>query len=241
MKLLGIVLLVGSLTLGVLAAATAYLAPLDLPTDELEGLTLAADARGPAGKVPGHLFKKGQKLTAAVLATLRAENVSYVLVHEFSFTRWPGRWVFLGAAAGLLLSASLLRSASRRHVRTAGATEGAELPDQALRAIQQTVDAVRRDVLTLPDDQGPLLLMLERLGQLQRTHMPAFVESRPLLIARLGLGGYAELMDRYAAAERQINRAWSAAADGVLDEAVSCLDEAAVLLQEAAVRLAAGT
>jgi hypothetical protein len=94
-------------------------------------------------------------------------------------------------------------------------------------------------LLLLPREvQDRAHLILARVGELQKTHMTAFVEARPLLIVRLGLGGYAELMDRYAAAERQINRAWSAAADGVLAEAVSCLERASELLDEAAARLA---
>jgi hypothetical protein len=81
--------------------------------------------------------------------------------------------------------------------------------------------------------QERLRLILTRLTEAQRTHMPAFVEARPVLIARLGLAGFAELMSTYAAAERQINRAWSAAADGVYEEALRCLELASQLLDAA--------
>jgi hypothetical protein len=40
-------------------------------------------------------------------------------------------------------------------------------------------------------------------------------------------------MDRWAAAERQINRAWSAAADDVYDEVIDCLALAQTHLEEA--------
>jgi hypothetical protein len=51
------------------------------------------------------------------------------------------------------------------------------------------------------------------------------------------MGGYAELMDRFAAGERQINRAWSAAADGYLDEATRCLSNVPAMLAEAEQKL----
>ena len=63
--------------------------------------------------------------------------------------------------------------------------------------------------------------------------MTEFVEARSPLIAQLGLAGFAEVMDRWAAAERQINRAWSAAADGVYEEVVDCLTLSQTHLEEA--------
>jgi hypothetical protein len=337
MKLLGNLLLVVSLTVGALAAATAYLVPLDLPREELVGLTLNVDAGRDARGRP--LAKKGEQLTPAVINVLRVEgDVPYVRVREFALGRWPYRWWFLAAVVGLLGSAAVLRSASRREVATAGATGAGELPEKALRAIKQTVADLRQELagspvempdlrqryerlsdedrthlesfmrarsalagrvnagditelqrtagtpegaahaqavrerlgpdarhldqflqahavlagrlgsadfaelpnlLLLPPEQRERFgLILTRVGELQKTHMVAFVEARPVLIARLGLGGYAELMDRYAAAERQLNRAWSAAADGVYEEAVQALEVAGVLLDESLARLA---
>jgi hypothetical protein len=61
--------------------------------------------------------------------------------------------------------------------------------------------------------------------------------ARAELTSRLGLGGYARLMDAFAAAERAINRAWSAAADEVEAEAITSLDLASELLAEARERV----
>ena len=69
--------------------------------------------------------------------------------------------------------------------------------------------------------------------------MPAFAAGRAELINRMGLAAYAQLMDRFAATERQINRAWSAAADGVEAEVNDCLATAAILLEETIERLGA--
>jgi hypothetical protein len=244
MKIVANLLLVLSLSAGALAAATAYLVPLDLPDAELERLTLNA----PAGKVPQpdgrsrplvdrkDAAGKVVQLTPELLAQLRANGVEYVTVKEFAFSRWPGRWVFLAAAAGLLVAAGLLRASARREVAGA-ASQRAEAPERALRETREALAGLRRDLPKLPDEPARLRAILERLGELQRTHLPTFVEGRPFLIARLGMGGFAELMDRFAAAERQVNRAWSAAADGVYEEAVDCIDQAMPFLDEAIERL----
>ncbi len=58
-----------------------------------------------------------------------------------------------------------------------------------------------------------------------------FVESREAAIHSFGLGQYAELMTDFSVAERNINRAWSASADGYIDEVWASLDRAENKLQ----------
>ena len=45
-----------------------------------------------------------------------------------------------------------------------------------------------------------------------------FANARQALIRRFGMSVYAEVMTEFASAERYINRCWSAAADGYVDE-----------------------
>ena len=54
----------------------------------------------------------------------------------------------------------------------------------------------------------------------------AFVEARESLIHLYGLQPYADLMNRFALSERNINRAWSASADGYIDEVWICMERA---------------
>ena len=61
---------------------------------------------------------------------------------------------------------------------------------------------------------------------------------RDVLVGTLGMAGFAALMDAFSRLERTLNRAWSAAADGVLDEAQRCVDEAVALAPEVERRLA---
>jgi hypothetical protein len=53
-----------------------------------------------------------------------------------------------------------------------------------------------------------------------------FLAARETLIWRHGLDTYSRVMDVFAAGERALNRAWSASADGYVDEVEACLDRA---------------
>ena len=50
-----------------------------------------------------------------------------------------------------------------------------------------------------------------------------FADSRKSIIPIHGLSTYADVMTQFAAGERAMNRAWSAAADGYIDEVRTCL------------------
>ena len=260
MKLLANLILTASVIFGALAATTAYLAPLSLPDEDLIGLTLNADAgllpatpTAPNAKSKSKpkrkpVAKKNTVLTGPILADLRANTftaqgaprtVKYVTVKEFSLGRWVGKWVFLASLGGLLLGAFMIRSATKRAIGSASEdTAGmAESPEATLREIIEVVASLRRDLPAMADDQARLHAILDRVGAAQRDPIAAFIDARATLVNRLGLGGYAELMDRFAAAERQINRAWSAAADRALAESTAALDAAADMLEEAKAKL----
>jgi hypothetical protein len=53
-----------------------------------------------------------------------------------------------------------------------------------------------------------------------------FADSRQSLVKRFGLAVYADVMTEFASAERYVNRAWSAAADGYVDEIATSLSRA---------------
>ena len=53
------------------------------------------------------------------------------------------------------------------------------------------------------------------------------------LIQRFGLTVFADVMTQFSSAERFVNRAWSASADGYMNEASSCIRQAKVYLEQA--------
>jgi hypothetical protein len=243
MRLFANLLVTAALIAGLFGAVTAYLPPLSLPDRSLAGLTLNAPAgRRPGPGAPQPVAAKNTRLTPAILAALRANGVRRVLVKEFSWPRWSGRWLFLAGCAGLAAGAALKRSRrGRPQAAGAGTDSGDERPEVALAAVRAAVDALRAELPGLPDSAARLRRTLEVLTDVQERLAPDFVALRPALTARLGLAGYARLMDGFAAGERQLNRAWSAAADGFEAEVVECLDRGASLLADPAAMLGPGT
>ncbi len=66
-----------------------------------------------------------------------------------------------------------------------------------------------------------------------------FADSRQALVKRFGMKVYADVMTEFAAAERYVNRSWSAAADGYVEEVASSLKRAKSHLDNAQELLAA--
>lgn len=251
MKLFANLLLTASVILGSLAASTAYIAPLSMPDEDLVGLTLNAHAgrrETPEGDFEP-VAAKNTVLTVEILDALRtttflAKNQErpeqFVTVKEFEYRRWIGRWAFLASLAGLLAAAYMIRSAATSQLAAAAASPDRSVAtgEESLDAIINIVNLLRRDLPALPDDEARLDTIMNHLGAIQRSHAPAFIDARPRLVNRMGLGRYAGLMDSFAAGERQINRAWSTAADGFYEESLGSLTAAAALLAEAREMLA---
>ncbi len=59
-----------------------------------------------------------------------------------------------------------------------------------------------------------------------------FVDNRQYLADTFGISGYAAVMTPFAQGERYLNRAWSASADGYLDEAIHFLRQSVSPIQE---------
>jgi len=175
-------------------------------------------------------------LTADTLAALAEANVQRVRVKSFAFKRWSHGYFFLLSCAGLILGAVLIRREARREMAVSAESENTASPEALLRDALCCVQELRQAIPSL-EDAAARTQIVDRLDAIARKQLDAFVQARPQLIGRLGLSGYARLMDRFAAAERQMNRAWSAAADHVMDESADCLAEGEARLQEALQRL----
>lgn len=266
MKLIGNLLLTLCLVTGCLAAATAYLAPADatglagLTLSEGAGAIrpdAAAQAAIRADYAAGNIT--AEELTSrldeaeavvpakdvldpARLARLNNDGVRFVEVKEFSLSRWPYAWVFGLSAVGLLAGSLLVRHSAKvalaKHEDAPGTTgaPGAS-PESVIDAVADELRRLSEELPAMGSDQQKLKSILSRLGAIQSDQIPLFIESRPRLVARHGLGRYAEVMDRFAAMERKINRAWSAAADGHLPESTSSLADAVAIAPEVRAKL----
>jgi hypothetical protein len=171
MKWIGQILILVGLTAGALSAASAYHAWLDMPDDQLEGLTLN-DGAGVKVNAKGEFvprFEKGHVLKAEDLEQLRQlqpsvdgkeVSVTAVRVKEFSFARWQHKWgltIFLVSMVGMVAGSLLTRRAARRR-RPAGGEEAEEAeslgPGAALKAI---TEQLARLLDTLAKEKAPHL------------------------------------------------------------------------------------
>ena len=233
MKILGQLLVWISLAGGVLSAATAYLSSLDAADEELVGSTRLITVEKEELAERGHqLDTEYVPVTAELLAELDTGEVRDIRVKEFSFKRWRGKWYFLLSLVGLLAGGLLTRFRARPPQAAETDAAAADTPRHTLEALHGEIDRLRRELPEMPGQSARLDAIVGRIGQLQKTHMQSLVDARETLISMLGLAGYAALMSSYATAERQINAAWSAAADGVYEEAAACLDGASTLIAE---------
>jgi hypothetical protein len=241
-SLLALLVISVSLVLGVVGAATAYSPRTSLPASAFQVEGGYATLAQPAGlRDAPPIAPAGAQVTPETLQLLDAAKVERVRVKEFSIARWSESWMFLVGCVGLGIGAGIIRFGRATSAGTADSpasgTALARPPQQALAQLRSDVDALIADRVHQPDPGARMRAILDRVSVFQRTTMPEFVEGRPTLIARGGLGFYSSVMTPYAAAERALNRAWSAAADAHLPEAEESLDTAVVRLQEAAAKL----
>lgn len=204
-----------------------------------ESVLAAREAITPIGRT-------GDRLSPELVALLIESDVTFVKVTKFGFERWPYWWLFLISCAGLLGGAWMIKSTRRKELaaaEAAGPDTGEKATDAAtvFARLSGRLHTLAEELAGTKDQDARLEAIIRHIGLIQRDDVPAFAADRPALVNRLSLAGYAELMDSFAAMERQLNRAWSAAADAHLPESETCLRNAQPLLVETLRRLKSPT
>ncbi len=151
---------------------------------------------------------------------------SFVTMREASQVSWGPYFAtaVIGIAGVLILR--------RTESGPGGSHEAAEAN---VRSLQGSMDTLVKNLQSLHDHRESTFVY-DIHGQIDDTLAPelaAFADARESMIPRFGLAGYAEVMDRFARAERLINRAWSASADGYIDEVWKSLGHAQDEMREA--------
>lgn len=256
MRAAGNLVIAVSLVLGAVAATTAYVPLLTADDAALAVGGGYAHLNAPAGverdaagefvltatgaRIP--LVAADTELTPEIQARLRGAGVQRVRIKEFSIARWQHAWLFVLAVVGLVAGGVLVKRDAARALRRRQADSVAQArgtPQAALAEIIAIARELQRDLPGMSGDSDQARAILERVGHVQTDLSLRVVEGRDVLVGTLGLARFAELMDAFSRMERVLNRAWSAAADGVLDEAVRCVDEAAAHAPEVERRLGA--
>lgn len=246
MALIGNILTVLTVITGVLAGATAYHVSLELPDEQLVGLTLSVgagvkvDEEGVAvvsktGKLTP-LYKTGTPLDKNNLQVLRDNEaklngdeilVSKVKVNEFSFDRWSGKWIFFLSAVGMIAGVMLTRRAASREaveLRESGKSEDLLA---ALGDAQSTLVRLHSRLQSGSGSPDELHEIVEQLSALGDDLQARFIDHLEVLRSVLAAGTMAEVMESYAVAERLANRARSTAVDNDPHESLASLATAA--------------
>ena len=138
-------------------------------------------------------------------------------------------WTYYGASMVVGIAGIVLLRLADRRVHADHEQTEAEFS-----VIQQSLTALAETVFRLsnvdPLDPGEVLRCIDNECA---PKFAEFADARQALIKRFGLQEYADVMTEFAAAERYVNRSWSAAADGYVDEVSVSLDRANQHLQNA--------
>lgn len=163
-----------------------------------------------------------KKVTAAEFVKSRTGNI------ENKWPTVPWLWYGLSMIVGLV-GVVLLRKTAKSAQQDDGKVA------QQFETITSSLATLTTNVSTLQNGLGDMSPR-QSLEFIDRECAPAFgdfAESRNALIQRFGMQPYAEIMTQFASGERFINRAWSASADGYMNEAKSSVDRAMAHLNEA--------
>ncbi len=143
-------------------------------------------------------------------------------------------WPAFGACAAIMFAGLVsVRSAARADHDDHEVHHGSiETLTKALTSIVGKLSAMNRDrdSIDVYDVHG-------RIDADFMTDLGDFVDARESMIPIFGLSAYADIMNAFATGERNINRAWSASADGYIDEVWASLARAEARMREAATRL----
>ena len=122
----------------------------------------------------------------------------------------------------------------RAKVTTSG--EGKAQAQTEVARLSEILEKIGADLARLKRERNSIAVADVRhsIDERLAPHLRDFAESREALSSVHGLEAFVEVMSRFAAAERNINRAWSASADGYVDEVWACVERAEGLLKEAA-------
>lgn len=156
---------------------------------------------------------------------------AFFLVERPEEVRWGP---FAGAIIAALGGVVLMRQ-RRARPRAGGALRAEDAP--AVEALSEVLAWVR----SAPRDEGDLRDLSGRLDHDVKPALRRVERALGGLRDRLGITRYARFMDGFARGERALNRAWSAAADGYVDEAREQLDIADTAFSQAQRELPRGT
>ncbi len=155
---------------------------------------------------------------------------AFIATAEVDHVKWGQ---FAPCAGAMLVGLVLVRShAAAAKGDTEAHSGGLEALEKAVASLVTKIGAMNesKDSIDVFDVHGQIDAQL-------MDDLNDFVESRESLIPLFGMQRYADIMSAFANGERNINRAWSASADGYIDEVWASLGRAEERMREAQAQL----
>ena len=169
------------------------------------------------------VIRKSRDETAGVRVQLKSNdetrNVTLPYVDKgWSVVGWPGYALSMGIGiVGIVLLRTSRQEARQDTVQTEAEYSAVQ---SSLREVVGLVDE-----LAAIDEYNPSSVVNVIDHQLAEP-LAQFAEARESMAKRFGMSLYADVMTEFASGERYVNRTWSAAADGYVDEVATSIQRA---------------
>ena len=172
------------------------------------------------------------KRVGLILVSVAFLQGAYLLVLDERQVDWAPFLVVLGIG---VVGIALVRRADYLHVRQED-RQSTDI-DSLRSSLTRVVEAIER--LEAEKDTVYVYDFRTRIDDGFRSDLEAFADAREVLSHLYGLRAYADIMGRFAAGERYLNRVWSASTDGYIDEALAYVGRAREQFVDAKDRLEA--
>lgn len=175
-------------------------------------------------------LKELQSILAAKGMSL--EGLSEVASPENGWHLIP--WFWYSIATAVCFGGVVLLHMSRQTE-----TQKSEKSAASLNEITQALERAIENSRQLAAEASKLApsKIVDRIDNVLAEDLRIFADGRDSMTTEHGLMVFADVMSPFAAGERAINRAWSAAADGYIDEASVCLQRGHEMLTAASAEL----
>ena len=172
-------------------------------------------------------FMKAMTPEDALKAAFELPDMQAVVSPEEGWHLIP--WVWYGVSVVICVAGIVMlkQTGSPEQQREQGSNLSlADLSERLTRLIDNL------EVLIKSVDELPPSQITARIDEQLADDFREFADGRNLITTEYGLNVFADVMTQFASGERSVNRAWSAAADGYVDESETCLKRGKDLLQE---------
>ena len=155
-------------------------------------------------------------------------DMSEVTVPEEGWHLIPWVWYLISAASCIAGIVVLFKAKSTEGQKSDQSESSLAEIGTSFDRLIGNIQSLGKDVQSIPPSQ-----ITKRIDDQLADDFRIIADGRDSITKEYGLDVFADVMTQFAAGERALNRAWSAAADGYVDEADTCIHRGLGMLQQA--------